>query len=146
MPLILTVMWIVNISRSSGSSPAGPGSSRLPGLGLFLAVLLVAGAVPVLARTAAAAGPRPVAEPLFAFLFALAEGDSLGTWSGQDLEAYVADQGRPSRFPLDQFVSISRHQAGSDQIDPRSGARLERGWEMELTGALDRPLPYSILG
>lgn len=136
----------VLLSPFSERFGSGPGPFRLPGPGLFLAALLLAGAAPFLARTAAAAEPRPVTEPLFAFLFALAEGDSLGTWSGQDLAEYVAAQERPSRFPLDQFVRISRRLADPGKVDPRSGARLERIWEMELTEALDRPLPYSILG
>lgn len=113
---------------------------------LLLLAELLARAISAPAQTPAAAGADSIKEPLFAFLFALAEGDSLGSWSGQSLADQAAADGRSSRFPLDQVVRVSRRRAVPAEAEFRLGARLERIWELELTEALDRPLPYSILG
>jgi len=87
-----------------------------------------------------------VQEPLFEFLLGMVEQDSLGTWTGADLAAYVRRAGRPSRFPLEEVVRISRRRPPTPRSAHYPGAEVRAVWSLELTGNLDRPMPYSILG
>lgn len=87
-----------------------------------------------------------IAEPVFAFLVNLAEGDSLGVWSGQDVSRYAAAAGESSRFPLQDLVSIRRTRPSPEEIARRPGVKVMAHWDLDLTADLDRPMPYDILG
>ncbi len=92
-----------------------------------------------------AQGPE-VREPFFAFLLAAARGDSLGVWNGAALQEYAADQGRPSRFPMEMIRNLSRRRPTPDENRSWPRSAVKAVWELELTEDLDRDLPYSILG
>ncbi len=97
------------------------------------------------AALADGSGPE-VRDPLFAFLIAVAEGDSLGVWDRQALRARVEAAGRPTRLPLERVVEIERRAAELGEIEAWSGARVTRVWRVELDADLDEPMPWSILG
>lgn len=88
-----------------------------------------------------------VREPVFAMIFAMVQADSLGTWSRADVEAFSADWGRPSDFPLDRLVSIERRVAPPAHRARRRDRVCDRLITVTLTEPrLDMPMPYSILG
>ncbi len=91
------------------------------------------------------AGPE-IQEPFFAFLLGMVDADSLGQWSGANLRAVAEEAGRPSRFPLDQVVSLSRSRPDSASASRYVGGRVQANWRIELVAAQDRPMPYSIMG
>lgn len=85
---------------------------------------------------APADGPA-IRDPFFEFVVAVVESDSLGTWSRDDLLAYVAASGRETKLPIERVVTLSRL---PDGLSDRRVVRLA------LDTALEMPLPYSILG
>lgn len=91
------------------------------------------------------AGPE-VRDPFFAFCVALAEGDSLGVWSGPDLAARIAATGRLSKLPVEMIVRLERREVPLPLQPAHRGRHAARRWRVELDGDLARPLPYSILG
>lgn len=97
------------------------------------------------APAAPAAGPE-VRDPFFAFCVALAEGDSLGVWSGPELTARIAATGRLSKLPVEMIVRLERREVPLPLQPAHRGRHAARRWRVELDGDLARPLPYSILG
>ncbi|NTV04849.1 hypothetical protein HGA89_08100, partial [bacterium] len=95
---------------------------------------------------AAAAAEPEVRDPFFAFCVALAEGDSLGVWSGPELAARIAATGRRSKLPVEMIVRIERREVPLPLQPAHRGRHAARRWRVELDGDLARPLPYSILG
>jgi hypothetical protein len=108
------------------------------------------------AATAAAApdGPTPadsgsvpeIRDPFYAFILEITAVDSLGAWTRDDLQAYVARSGRPTRMPLDRLRHISRRAAAGPESEIQRGAQVFRIWEIALEDDLRLPMPYSILG
>ena len=90
-------------------------------------------------------GPE-IREPFFAFLIGMAELDSLGHWTGDDLRNQAAEAGRPSRFPLDEVVSLSRTRPDEQTARKYEGTRVRAVWTLVMNGSQDHPMPYSILG
>lgn len=92
-------------------------------------------------------GEKPeIQEPFFALMFALTDGDSLGTWSADVIASRLNDYGRESRFPVEQLFSITRRPAVGQERESRLQKTVTRMWEFELAEYLDRAMPYSILG
>lgn len=88
-----------------------------------------------------------VQEPVFAFVFAMVQADSLGAWTRADLEAFAADWVRPSDFPLEYLASMKREVVPEEDRVTRRGTVCDRVITVELTTPhLDMPMPYSILG
>ena len=87
-----------------------------------------------------------IREPFFEFLISMAESDSVGLWTGDQLRAHAAAAGRESRFPLDDVVSLSRARPDSQAAGKYPGAMVRAVWTIEMTAKQDRPMPYSILG
>lgn len=101
---------------------------------LVLLSLLSAGAVRSSPTT-------EIKEPLFELLLRLAEHDSLGCWSPEEIEAGL------SRLPMRQIVRVSRLRPdAAAQLHGFAGGRVQAIWQLELTSAHDGPMPYSILG
>jgi len=96
-------------------------------------------------ETEDAAGPE-IREPFFEFLIGMAERDSVGRWTGEELRTHAAASRRKSRFPLDEVVSLARVRPDLKATWKYQGARIRAVWSIELTGKQDRPMPYSILG
>lgn len=92
-----------------------------------------------------AEGPE-IREPFFAFLVGLAEGDSLGAWSGADIDSFAQRRGTPSRFPVDLVGEVVRRRPLPAEQASWPVAAVKAVWEITLTENLDRPLPYNILG
>jgi len=90
-------------------------------------------------------GPA-IREPFFEFLMTAAEADSIGVWSPADLARFLEHTGRDSRFPLEEVISVSRLRPEPGQEDRYREARVRAVWKIELTGDLDKAMPYSILG
>ena len=90
-------------------------------------------------------GPE-IREPFFAFLIGMAERDSLGFWTGDDLRNHAAAAGRPSRFPLDEVVSLARARPDEQTALKYEGTRVHAVWTLVMNGSQDHPMPYSILG
>lgn len=90
-------------------------------------------------------GPE-IREPFFAFLVGLAVGDSVGAWTGADIQAYAQERGTPSRFPMDLVDQVVRRRPLPAERSAWPAAAVKAVWEVTLTESLDRPLPYSILG
>jgi len=91
------------------------------------------------------AGPE-IREPFFEFLIGMAESDSVGRWTGEELRIHAAACGRKSRFPLDDVVSLMRTRPDQQSIGKYPGTTVRAVWTIELIGKQDRPMPYSILG
>lgn len=100
----------------------------------------------LLAAAAAAPAEPAVREPLFDFLLALAEGDSLGRWTTADLVAWSDSLGRGSRFPLARIRGIARRRPQVAEAGRWPEGTVAAVWELDLAEPIDRPLPYSILG
>jgi len=92
-----------------------------------------------------ASGPE-IREPFFEFLLGMVEEDSLGVWSGEELRAHAEALGRPSRFPLDEVVSLSRTRPDKRTSSRYEGALVRAVWTLVMNGSQDHPMPYSILG
>jgi hypothetical protein len=90
-------------------------------------------------------GPA-IREPFFEFLLTAAEADSLGTWSAADLAGFLERSGRESRFPLEEIITVSRLRPEPGREYRYPGAVVRAVWRLELTGDLDKAMPYSILG
>jgi hypothetical protein len=94
-------------------------------------------------------GPE-IREPFFEFLIRMAEQDSVGLWSGEELMAHASASGRESRFPLAEVVSLARaHPAGASHslsAGKYMGTKVRAVWTLVLKGNQDHPMPYSILG
>lgn len=90
-------------------------------------------------------GPS-IREPIFAFLVALTEADSLGTWEARDIAAYADSLGASSAFPVEDIVRLVRRRPlpAEQRTWPLEAVRAV--WEITLNQDLDRPMPYSILG
>lgn len=102
-----------------------------------------AAAVPALAP---APDAPEIREPFFAIVIAIAEGDSLGVWTGPELRARVRASGRRSRLPVERIVRLERWEAAPAEDETRDGARRARTWRLELDRPLVTPMPYDILG
>lgn len=87
-----------------------------------------------------------IREPFFEFLMTVVEADSFGSWTGEDLARYLAESGRPSKFPLEQLVSVDRVSPSPETLADFAYSDVKAEWRLVLTGDLDRPMPYSILG
>ena len=88
-----------------------------------------------------------VEEPVFAWVFTLAEADSLGAWTAADLAAFAAGWEAPSAFPLDRLVALRREALPDSLRVARDGLVCDRVVIIELDSLrLDMPMPYSILG
>ncbi len=114
----------------------------------LLAVALPAGAwseFGIEEETEDTAGPE-IREPFFEFLIGMAERDSVGLWSGEELRAHAAASGRRSRFPLEEVVSLTRAHPDLRTAGKYEGATVRAVWTLVLNGKQDRPMPYSILG
>ncbi len=108
--------------------------------------------------TAAAAAPyglvmddtslrEEVSEPVFAFVFRLAEADSLGSWSRDDMLAFADEWARPSDFPLERLESLVREALPREEWVWRGKFICKRRILVTLdSDRLDMPMPYSILG
>jgi hypothetical protein len=92
-----------------------------------------------------AEGPE-IREPFFEFLLGMAQCDSLGLWTGDQLRAQAAASGRGSRFPLETVVSLERARPDASGAHRYRGAVLRAVWTLVLDGDQDHPMPYSILG
>lgn len=90
-------------------------------------------------------GPE-VAEPFFAFLVAVAQADSLGSWRGADIQAFADSWQHPSKFPMDLVASVSRRRPTAEEQVSWPFAAVLAVWEINLVEDLDRKMPYSILG
>jgi len=90
--------------------------------------------------------PDQIRDPFYAFLVGIAECDSLGVWSRDDLLGYVADQKRESKLPLDRILRIERREVRAAEAEFRAGRQPRRIWRVTLDGRLDYPMPYRILG
>ncbi len=124
-------------------------------MGVFLLSTVVGAGGKVIGQTWTEFGPVPeekpvvgdrISEPFFAFLIQLAEGDSLGSWDGQDVRRFAAARGDRSRFPLDQLVAVVRRRPDPDERRRWPGVRVTAHWDLDLKEDLDRPMPYDILG
>jgi hypothetical protein len=88
-----------------------------------------------------------VKEPVFAWVFALVDADSLGAWGSADLQAFSAAWEQPSDFPVERLVSFRREALPEPQRIVRSGLVCDRLVTITLDAPrLDMPMPYSILG
>jgi hypothetical protein len=96
-------------------------------------------------ETEDAMGPE-IREPFFEFLLGMAESDSMGQWSGEELRAHAAASGRESRFPLEEVVSLTRAHPDVHPAEKYEGITVKAVWTLVLRGKQDRPMPYSILG
>ena len=95
------------------------------------------------ARKAPVAGTE-IREPFFEFLLAVADGDSLGTWTGEDVRRFAEARGRISKFPLSELLLVERARPQAF-----GGGRAQRPvavWTLEFAAPLDKPMPYDILG
>lgn len=90
-------------------------------------------------------GPE-IREPFFEFLLGMAERDSVGRWTGEELRTHAAASARESRFPLEEVVSLTRARPDSHSVGKYEGATVRAIWTLVLNGRQDRPMPYSILG
>ncbi|MCP4573115.1 MAG: hypothetical protein GY838_12230 [bacterium] len=109
--------------------------------------LLTAGAAPLGLVTDEAALRREVAEPVFAFVFRLVEADSLGQWTGEDLQGFADTWTRPSDFPLELLASFRREAVPPTEQVASGGYICDRRIILTLTTErLDMPMPYSVLG
>ena len=90
-------------------------------------------------------GPE-VAEPFFAFLTELAYGDSLGSWSSDDLVVFAQSRSAESRFPMDLIDHVERRRPDAQEQQSWPAAFVRAVWEVILTEPMDRGMPYSILG
>ncbi len=128
----------------------------VPAVVVLVAVWLVAGGTgsgradtwsefgPV--REEAPAAGDEVREAFFAFLLDRSAAGQDGRWTGADVEEFAAGAGLESRFPLDLLVSVTRRPPGAAEVARYRGAKVLAHWDLELTQALDRPMPYDILG
>ncbi len=119
---------------------------------LVLVLFCVLGGVPVQATVPDVGysdgdgGAGKISDPLFAFLLALAYGDSLGIWTGEDIKNFALDMGGGSKFPLDLVASIRRRRPSEGESSRWPDVTLIAMWELKLVHDMDRPMPYSILG
>jgi hypothetical protein len=102
-------------------------------------------AEPDSAPAAAPAGPE-IREPFFRFLLGMVTVDSLGTWSGRDVVRYAEAAEQESRFPLDEFVTLSRSRPDSAAATRYEGTLVRAVWRLVFRQPQDHPMPYSILG
>lgn len=115
-------------------------------LGLAAASLSAAGVPDLPGGSRPGSAAAEASEPLFAFLLSLANGDSLGVWSGRDIVRFADARGRQSKFPLEEIVSVARRRPDADESSRWPQGELDAMWEIVLRGNLDRAMPYSILG
>ncbi len=88
-----------------------------------------------------------VKEPLFAFVLSMIAADSVGTWTAADLEAFAADWGEKTDFPLDRLVSLAREVVPPEQRLRHDGVECRRRLVFTMReDHLEFPMPYSILG
>jgi len=90
-------------------------------------------------------GPE-IKEPFFRFLIHMAQQDSLGRWTGEEVRAHDAAEGSASNFPLDLVVSITRERPDPQAARKYTGTAVRAVWTLVLAGPQDNPMPYSILG
>lgn len=121
LAVVLTVLW------SGGSRAAAWNEFGLP-------------------EPAAPALTDTIVEPFFAFVLGRADGDSLGVWCGADVAAFARERGQVSRLPLAHIVTMERRRPAPGTEDRFEGARVLAEWRLTFDGALDFPLPYSVLG
>jgi hypothetical protein len=107
---------------------------------MMLHAALLAGAVLAAAPRALPAvlpAADGIREPFFAIMVGLAENELYGVVPGARLRVEIARVGRPSRLPIERITQVRR-----DPTDTPGHAQVVAG----LTGPLDLPVPYSILG
>jgi hypothetical protein len=85
-------------------------------------------------------------DPFYAFVVGIAEGDSLGIWTGRELEAFLDSHGMQSNLPLEHFHSLERRAVVESESEYRRGVRVARIWRLTLNEPLDYPMPYQVLG
>jgi len=90
-------------------------------------------------------GPE-IREPLFAMVLSLAEADSLGRWTGQDVLDFAVATDRQTNLPLDNLVTFKRRRPRPVEKKAWPGMRVDAVWEITMTEDLDPSMPYSILG
>jgi len=112
------------VAESADASPTGESETTLDGR---------SGA----GQGEVAAEAPEIRDPFFEFVVGIVEDDTLGSWSRDDLLAYVRTSGRDTKLPIEEVVSLSRTDG------PDGGGRVLR---LELLSDLALPLPYSILG
>lgn len=136
-------------------APLVPFALSIPFALLALPCALPCGAPPARAQVWSEFGARAeqapaagveIREPFFAFLLAMAESDSLGSWTGQDLCDFAVRCGRPSKLPLADLVQVRRARPEPDQAARWPGVRPVAVWRLRLDADLSVPMPYSILG
>ena len=130
MVLLLAPLLVVSVAAGAAETTQRP-AARPSVLGL---------------EEAAAAGHQEIRDPFFAFILGLVDTDSLGTWTGADLDSFCRRLGKASRLPLDQIVSIERRVAQGSEREKRRGITVSHIWRIEMAGILDVSVPYSILG
>jgi hypothetical protein len=78
-----------------------------------------------------------VTDPVFAFMVSMLDRDEYGSVYHEHFAKAVASSGRQSRIPHEVIRAVRR----------APGLQAHSGWvRAEFTGALDVPVPYSILG
>ncbi len=131
-------------------APRAPLAPRPAAAALVASALAAPGAAAPAEAVSAETAPAPAApeirEPFFAIVIAIAEGDSLGVWTGPELRARVRASGRRSRLPVERIVRLERREAAPAEDETRDGARRARTWRLELDRPLVTPMPYDILG
>jgi hypothetical protein len=107
---------------------------------MMLCAALLAGAVLAVAPRALPAvlpAADGIREPFFAIMVGLAENDFCGVVPGARLRAEIARTARPTKLPIERITLVRR-----DPTDAPGHAQVVAG----LTGPMDLPVPYSILG
>ena len=72
-------------------------------------------------------GPA-ILEPFYAFVVAMAEADSLGSWTREDLEIFLVEHGQASRLPLQHLMSIQRVAIADAETEYRRGVTVMWCW------------------
>jgi hypothetical protein len=94
--------------------------------------------------------PTPLArefrDPFYAFLVSVTEGDSLGVWTRDQLQAFLESFGEPSQLPIEDLERIERRAVDSGEAELLRGVRAQRVWHLVLREPLRYPMPYRLLG
>jgi hypothetical protein len=89
---------------------------------------------------------REFRDPFYAFLVGIAEGDSLGLWTRDQLQAFLERRGERSQLPIGDLERIERRSVDSHEAESLRGVRAQRVWHLVLREPLRYPMPYSVLG
>jgi hypothetical protein len=143
VPRFLDGLRAVPVPGAAGSAPLSEASSPA---GSAASVGDRAETVVPAAETDGAAVPGEFRDPFYGFLVGIAESDSLGSWTRDELLARFALPERSSRLPLERIVQLERQPNPEASELRRAGRRPQRIWRIALDGRLDYPMPYHILG